>query len=352
LRDRSDGLRIVTEYPNLAESFALRRRLRRFRIFSLWGAAESFPPENAELAIIADMSGDNLRRNGLARVETILEGSACLVANRDSLQSKDLGQLLSLLSGVQVEDSEDTDVDVRQQREAVDPDVDTSRVFLALPDGHQQPHTIDLLNRAGIAIDGYSPGTPSRRPRAELDGVTLKVIRPQDMPFQVANGNFDLAITGRDWLADHRARFPVSPVEELLDLGYGRVRIVAVVSNDLPVSNAGDLRRMARSAPLRVAAEYVNVADKYAHDRHLAPCKIIPTWGATEAFLPEDADVLIENTETGSTIAANNLKIVDTLFESTGCLIGNSESLSSRDKGDRMTRVVDMLSRGVEATPV
>ncbi len=62
---------------------------------------------------------------------------------------------------------------------------------------------------------------------------------------------------------------------------------------------------------MRVASEYVNIADKYAHDNHLVPYKVIPTWGASEAFLPEDADVLIENTETGSTISRHNLKIIE-----------------------------------------
>ena len=81
-----------------------------------------------------------------------------------------------------------------------------------------------------------------------------------------------------------------------------------------------------REEPFRIASEYVNIADKYARDNHLGHYRVIPTWGATEAFLPEDADLLIENTETGRTIARHNLKIIDTLFESTGCLIGNKMS--------------------------
>ena len=67
----------------------------------------------------------------------------------------------------------------------------------------------------------------------------------------------------------------------------------------------------------------LNIGDRYARDNHFGRYRIIPTWGATEAFLPEDADLLIENTETGSTIARHNLKIIDTLFNSTGHLIGN-----------------------------
>jgi len=176
----------------------------------------------------------------------------------------------------------------------------------------------------------------------------IKVIRPQDMPLQVANGNFDLAITGRDWFLEHLYRFPSSPVAELLDLKFGKVKIVAVVSRDLAVSDVYSLRQLSaeRSVPLRVASEYVNIADKYARDNHLGMYRIIPTWGASEAFLPEDADLLIENTKTGRTIARHNLKIIDNLFESTACLVGNKDSISS--KGERIKSITETLRTAVE----
>jgi len=180
----------------------------------------------------------------------------------------------------------------------------------------------------------------------------VKVVRPQDMPLHVANGGFDLAITGQDWLRDHRFRFPSSPVEEVLELGFGKVRIVAVVAQAMPVSATDDLRRLKQDSPLRVASEYTNIADKYALDNHLTPCRIIPTWGASESFLPEDADVLIENTETGSTIARNNLKIIDTLFESCACLIGNSDTSRRPEKKERVAQLVEAMRRGLDARPV
>jgi ATP phosphoribosyltransferase len=177
-----------------------------------------------------------------------------------------------------------------------------------------------------------------------------EVIRPQDMPLQVANGNFDLGVTGRDWLTDHFDQFPSSPVKELLDLKSRKVRLVAVVSNELAVENTGDLRQFAasREAPIRIASEYVNIADKYARDNHLGHYSVIPTWGATEAFLPEDADLLIENTETGRTIARHNLKIIDTLFESTGCLIGRAGPVSDPVKKKRIENIIDKLQAAVE----
>jgi len=177
----------------------------------------------------------------------------------------------------------------------------------------------------------------------------VKVIRPQDMPLQVANGNFALAITGRDWLTEHLYQFPPSPVRELLDLKFGKVRLVAVVSKDLSVNDVPSLRQVCseRLVPFRVASEYVNIADKYARDNHLGPYRVIPTWGASEAFVPEDADLLIENVQTGQTIARHNLKIVDTLFESTACLIGSANRVSNTIKGKRIQSIIETLQAAV-----
>jgi ATP phosphoribosyltransferase len=166
----------------------------------------------------------------------------------------------------------------------------------------------------------------------------------------VASGHFDLAITGRDWLTEHLIQFPSSPVQELVDIRLGRVRLVAVVSRDLPADDAAELSRLIsrREASPRVASEYVNIADKYARDNHLGHYRVIPTWGATEAFLPEDADLLIENTETGRTIARHNLKIIDTLFESTACLIGNKNTGTGSTKAGRIEIIIKKLRTAAE----
>jgi ATP phosphoribosyltransferase len=349
LRSRARSLRIVSEYPNLAESFALRQRLRRFQIFPSWGAVGVYPPENAELVILPETSAERLRSQGLAPLATLLEGGACLVANRASLETRDLSRLLARLSATVVANGGEGEPTPDETPAAGPSVVSGSAVTVALPDGHQQPHTARFLTRARIEIDGYNAGRPASRPRTAIDGVMVKVVRPQDMPLHVANGGFDLAITGRDWLCDHRFRFPSSPVEEVLELGFGKVKIVAVVAQGMPVSNTGDLRRLDRNSPLRIASEYTNIADRYAHDNHLTPCKIIPTWGATEAFLPEDADVLIENTETGSTIARHNLKIIDTLFESCACLIANPETSTRPEKRGKVAQLVEAMRRGLDA---
>jgi ATP phosphoribosyltransferase len=219
---------------------------------------------------------------------------------------------------------------------------ESDAIWLALADGHQQKPTLEFLARAGIVVS-----EDPRRPAINLDGVNVKVIRPQDMPLQVANGNFDLAITGEDWLADHLFKFPSSPVKKILSLGFGRVRIVAVVSKKLPFESPQDFRAPLRRqdiVSLRIASEYINIADKYARDNHLSPCRLIPTWGATEAFLPEDADLLIENTQTGRTLAQHGLRIIDTLFESSACLIGGTQAADGV-KARKITDIVQRLER-------
>jgi ATP phosphoribosyltransferase len=352
LRQRSGMVRIASEYPNLAEHFALNRRLRRFGVFPLWGAAEVYPPESADLALVCGTK-EGLFDGGLEPVARVLNVSACLVANRRSWQAKDMKEVVASIYNESAREVESKFIEPSPgqstQSKTLALAADGDAVRLALPDGHQQLPTLEILKKAGIGISDYPSPEGNRRPAADLPGVAIKVIRPQDMPLQVANGNFDLAITGRDWLREHLYQFPTSPVKELLDLGSGRVKIVAVVSNDMPVVDAADLATLSagRAAPLRVASEYVNIADKYACDSRLGSYRVVPTWGATEAFLPEDADLLIENTETGGTIARHNLKIIDTLFQSTACLIGSIRRVANVVKRDRINAIIQALQTGV-----
>ncbi len=352
IKAKSSPVRIVSEYPNLAAAFALKLRLPDFRIFPVWGATDAYPPEHADLAIVSASSETDLIRKDLVPIAKVLSGNAWLIANRNSLQQKDMSRILAsfyrtLPQGPE-EEAEFKISEIDSENKFVFSPIEDNVVLLALADGHQQVHTISFLQKVGVKITGYQSSLPTRRPAFDFDGIDVKVVRPQDMPQQVASGNFDLAITGRDWLTDQLYQFPSSPVEELMKLGFGRVRIVAVVHNDLPATSTADLRRMLESGRipvLRIASEYSNIADMYARENHLSPYKVIPSWGATEAFLPEDADVLIENTETGSTLKKNNLKIIETLFESTGCLIANTNSLRDRSRKARIDKLVEAFSK-------
>lgn len=335
-------IRLASEYPNLAEAFALRLRLKRFQVFPLWGSAEAYPPDSAEIAII---SGNGVIPPGLSSVASILTSSAFLIANCDSWKSKDMAELLAIIeqaSGVK-EPAISGETTSTSVEEYSFPHSGRSLLRLALPDGHQQPPTLEFLSQAGLKIQGY--GTAGvYRPSIDLPGVSVKVIRPQDMPLQVACGNFDLAITGQDWLLDHLSRFPTSPVKELVRLDFGKVRVVAVVPEGLPVETGQQLRGLVQNGHfrrLRVASEYVNIADKYARDNHLGHYQVIPTWGASEAFLPEDADLLIENTQTGRTLAENKLKIIDTILESQACLIGRMNGLMPTEAQSVINSLID-----------
>ena len=213
---------------------------------------------------------------------------------------------------------------------------DMGNVLATIPEKSVKQSAVsdDVVSRPGVA--GQSLANDEKTIRLALpDG-------HQQLP------TLELAITGRDWLAEHLCRFPSSPVKELLNLKYGKVKIVAVVSNDLSVSDARSLRQFntEREVPLRVASEYVNIADKYARENKIGFYRVIPTWGATEAFLPEDADLLIENTQTGGTIARHNLRIIDNLFESTACLIG-SRQVYGKSKGERMGSIIESFHQAV-----
>ncbi len=221
------------------------------------------------------------------------------------------------------------------------------KLNFAIPDGHLMNHVLPFIEKAGIAFDGYDKSDLNRRPALQCvsdtaktriknpEKVAAKVIRPQDMPTHVANANFDLAISGTDWLAEHRLRFNDSPVFDKLRLGFGKVRIVAAVHESEGDDISGfveSFRKKEKDRYLKIASEYVYLADHYAQINSLYPHRVIMTYGATESLIPEDCDMIIENTETGNTLRKNNLKIIDTLEvlnvkESEGCLIASKESM-------------------------
>jgi ATP phosphoribosyltransferase len=349
--------RIVSEYPNLAEAFALNLRMRRFRIFPVWGAAEAYPPENADLAVLWRKDAADLVTEGLTPLKRLLPVTAYLIANRESLESKDLSQLLTRFTSklaAEPQAPSESEPDVTPRSRAPLRSWQAKEINLALPDGHQQVPTVQFLQRIGLNLEGYYEQALSRRPQADLDWLGIKAIRPQDMPLQVANGNFDLAITGEDWLLEHLYRFPSSPVKKLFSFGFGTVKVVAAVSREVPVADIDELRAHVQThagsirSPLKVASEYINIADKYLRDNHISPYKLIPTWGASEAFLPEDADMLIDNVQTGKTIEQHELKIIDVLFRSSACLIANSNAIgATSQKKEKMKFLTEQLRAGL-----
>lgn len=221
------------------------------------------------------------------------------------------------------------------------------KLNMAVPDGHLMNHVLPFIEDAGLLFEGYKTDTLERRPNlkplsdearlmiSDPDRVAIKVIRPQDMPTHVANANFDLAISGTDWLAEHKQRFPESPVMEKLRMGFGKVRIVAAVHEEKGNSLEefiNSFRVQNGKTHLRIASEYVYLADAFAQENRLHPYRVIMTYGATESLIPEDCDMIIENTETGNTLIKNRLKIISTLKIlgvpwSEGCLIASAKSM-------------------------
>lgn len=321
-------VRIATEYPNLADAFARAARLPRYRIQAVWGGAEAYPPEDADVALTAVPSESALAAFGLEPLLVMLRNSAWLVANAGALASKDLAAVVAPLAAVAAGRGRPDGINLPPPLPAVGervvPPPVRQVVRMAVPDGHQQRHAVAALRAAGLSFAGYNESQCQRRPASGIKGLEVKVLRPHDMPQLVAFGEIDLAITGRDCLREHRYSFPSSPAEEVVDLRRGQYNLCAVVSQDLPADDITDvlaLWRKGQKGVIRLASEFPATADHYARSRHFWRYQIIPIAGASEGFVPEDADILIEGTETGRTLAENNLKVIDLLFRSTTCAI-------------------------------
>jgi len=313
------------------------------------GSADAYPPEDAELVLTLG-SREQLKSRGLVSLHRLFAGGLVLIANADSLATKDLGGVLSGLSrhtvgrgvGIALPPPGTGRGQVSSERRD-----DVAR--LAVPDGHAQRHTFAALSEAGISLDGYDETAFIRRPRSDIEGLEVKVIRPQDMPAMVALGLFDLAITGRDLLEEHRCQFPGSPVEMAVDLKRSRYRIGPVVDEAFAADSTSEALAIwsQLGRPVRVASEFPALAEAFARDSQLAHTEIMPIAGASEGFVPEDADVLIEGSETGTSIAANGLKMLDPFMESTNCLIVRSTPATRRT--DVVGGVVERLALAAAA---
>ncbi len=344
-------VRIASEYANIAEAFARSARLPRYRVQPVWGAAEAYPPEDADCVIVASPGEQGLLGEGLQPLLRLLQNSAWLVGNASALANKDLSVVIKRLTSRATQSGSNNGLSLPGPLPRSTSDRTRERsgsARMAVPDGHQQRHAVDIMREAGLDLAGYTQGDLLRRPLSPIDGLEVKVIRPQDMPALVATGEMDLAITGRDCLMEHRYAFPSSPVVEVMDLGRGQYNLSAVVSEDLPASTIGEAmeywRRQGRPL-IRVASEFPVTADHYARARHFWRYQVIPISGASEGFVPEDADLLIEGTETGKTLAENRLKPIDLLYRSTTCVIARSDRELTGKSARMFEEAVGALSR-------
>src|SRR5437868_8004322 len=210
---------------------------------------------------------------------------------------------------------------------------------LGIPAGSLQEATAQLFNKAGYRITYASR---SYYPAIDDPEIHCTLIRAQEMPRYVQDGSLDCGLTGYDWVLENDAR-----VVELSELVFSKVsrrpvRWVLAVPNDSPVREVKDLRGK------RIATEVVNLTRRWLA-RHGVEAQVEFSWGATEVKPPRLADAIVEVTETGSSLKANNLRIVTDLLQSTTRFITNQQAYAEPWKKQKMDDLVLMLQGAMAA---
>ena len=220
-----------------------------------------------------------------------------------------------------------------------------ARLKLGIPKGSLQDATIQLFARAGFNI--YA-STRSYFPAIDDPDIECMLIRAQEMARYVADGVLDAGLTGQDWIAEHAAGNPssVAPVA-LADLVYakqsfGKVRWVLAVPEDSRYQGPQDLEGAT------IATELVRATQAY-FARHQVNVHVEFSWGATEVKPPMLADAIVEVTETGSSLRANRLRIIDTVLESNTQLTGNAKALDDDWKRTKIENLALLLRAAIEA---
>jgi ATP phosphoribosyltransferase len=209
---------------------------------------------------------------------------------------------------------------------------------LGLPAGSLQEATFELFRKAGYKI---SASTRSYYPAVDDKELQITLIRAQEMPRYVADGSLDCGLTGADWVRENEA-----DVIELGELVYSKisrrpVRWVLAVPNDSPVQSVQDLQGK------RIATEVVNLTRRWLAG-HGVTAHVEFSWGATEVKPPRLADAIVEVTETGSSLRANNLRVIAELMTSTPRFITNKMAHADAWKREKMADLLLML-RGAMA---
>jgi ATP phosphoribosyltransferase len=210
---------------------------------------------------------------------------------------------------------------------------------IGLPKGSLQDSTLHLFRKAGFTIDVGSRSYIPAIDDPELSGL---LIRAQEMARYVQDGILDIGLTGRDWVLEQNAK-----VKEVCPLLYARgglrpVRWVVAVPNDSPIRRIQDLRGK------RVATELVQFTRRYLKEKGIE-AQVEFSWGATEVKAPRLADAIVELTETGSSLRANNLRVVETVLESTTVLIANRDSWKDPWKRQKIENVAMLLQGALRA---
>ena len=213
------------------------------------------------------------------------------------------------------------------------------KLKLGIPKGSLENATIDLFRRAGFTI---TTSSRSYFPAIDDPEIECMMIRAQEMARYVEDGVLDAGLTGRDWVEETGAR-----VENVADLIYakqsfGKVRWVLAAPEASPFQSVQDLEGKI------IATELVAVTRRYL-EKHGVKAKVEFSWGATEVKPPVLADAIVEVTETGSSLRANKLRIMDTVLESNTQLIANLDSWADAGKRRKLEDIRMLLQGAIAA---
>jgi ATP phosphoribosyltransferase len=216
---------------------------------------------------------------------------------------------------------------------------------LVLPKGSLERATLELFAAADLPV-ARSSDVDYRGSIADPRVAEVRILRPQEIPVYVAEGLFDLGITGRDWI-EERGREVVS----LGELAYSKattnpIRVVLAVAETSPYRSLADLA--AHQGVLRVSTEYPELTRR-SLEAHGVKAEISLSYGATEAKVPDIADCVVEITETGRALRAAGLRIIETLFTSHTELIANPDSAADPERRHAMEQLLTLLQGTLEA---
>jgi ATP phosphoribosyltransferase len=214
-----------------------------------------------------------------------------------------------------------------------------SRLKLGIPKGSLQDATVDLFSRAGWKI-----GVNSRSYVPTIDDPEIEclLVRAQEMARYVETGALDAGITGHDWVVETG-----SNVEELAELVYAKQRL-SRVRWVLAVPEDSEIRKPADLAGKVIATEIVRITEGYLA-RHGVTARVDFSWGATEVKVPQLADAIVEVTETGASLRANRLRIIDTVLESATVFIINRSAAADPWKREKAQNLILMLQGAIAA---
>lgn len=214
-----------------------------------------------------------------------------------------------------------------------------SKLVLGLPKGSLQEATFDMMARAGFSVRA---GSRSYIPSIDDDDLEARLIRAQEISRYVELGMLDAGITGYDWIVEND-----SDVVEVCELVYGKqgfrpVRWVLAVPEDSPIQSVDDLKGK------RIATEAVGLTRRYFEEKGI-DVDVEFSWGATEVKAPDLVDAIVELTETGSSLRANKLRIVETLLSSTTRLIVNKTAWEDAWKRSKIEQLSTLLQGALTA---